>query len=182
MLRRKTRARRGFNLIEAAIVLGVVGLVIGGIWVAAAAVSENMKVNDTLNGVATTANNVQRLISFADATVMNEDITPDVIDTGIFPTDWVANGSITHPFNGAVTFKNLHDSFVVRLWDIPKSACIKITSKLSSLGSGSTLLAIYFDPANMGTSNFPITPAQTAIDCADGLNTLHFVYSYTRNN
>jgi hypothetical protein len=35
--------RRGFNLIEAAIVLGVIGLVIGGIWVAAAAVTENRR-------------------------------------------------------------------------------------------------------------------------------------------
>lgn len=34
-----------FSLIEAAIVLGVVGLVIGGIWVAAAAVQETMRVN-----------------------------------------------------------------------------------------------------------------------------------------
>lgn len=38
--------RRGFNLIEAAIVLGVIGLVIGGIWVAAAKVQQNMRVND----------------------------------------------------------------------------------------------------------------------------------------
>lgn len=35
------RLRLGFNLIEAAIVLGVVGLVIGGIWVAASAVRNN---------------------------------------------------------------------------------------------------------------------------------------------
>lgn len=33
--------QRGFNLIEAAVVLGVIGLVIGGIWVAAAAVRLN---------------------------------------------------------------------------------------------------------------------------------------------
>lgn len=43
--------RRGFNLIEAAIVLGVVGLVIGGIWIAAAAVNEGKKINDTVNGM-----------------------------------------------------------------------------------------------------------------------------------
>lgn len=41
-------ARRGFNLIEAAIVLGVVGLVIGGIWYSAAAMYENYKVNKTV--------------------------------------------------------------------------------------------------------------------------------------
>jgi hypothetical protein len=36
-------ARRGFNLIEAAIVLGVIGLVIGGIWVAAASVQREIR-------------------------------------------------------------------------------------------------------------------------------------------
>lgn len=38
--------KKGFNLIEAAIVLGVVELVIGGIWVAASAVREKMGVNN----------------------------------------------------------------------------------------------------------------------------------------
>lgn len=38
-------ARKGFSLIEAAIVLAVIGLVIGGIWVAAAKVKKDYNVN-----------------------------------------------------------------------------------------------------------------------------------------
>ena len=34
--------KRGFNLIEIAIVLGVTGVVIGGVWVATSSVRENM--------------------------------------------------------------------------------------------------------------------------------------------
>ena len=45
------KSRRGFNLIEAAIVLGVVGLVIGGIWVAAAAVQQNLREADASKGL-----------------------------------------------------------------------------------------------------------------------------------
>ncbi len=41
-----SKKRRGFNLIEAAIVLGVVGLVVAGIWVAAAAISERREINN----------------------------------------------------------------------------------------------------------------------------------------
>ncbi len=44
------RAQRAFNLIEAAIVLGVVGLVIGGIWVAAAKVNDSIKWSQTEEG------------------------------------------------------------------------------------------------------------------------------------
>lgn len=40
------KKRRGFNLIEAAIVLGVVGLVVAGVWVAAAAISERREINN----------------------------------------------------------------------------------------------------------------------------------------
>lgn len=47
-------ARRGFNLVEAAIVLGVVGLVIGGIWVVAADVRQKQR----LSVVATSIGNV----------------------------------------------------------------------------------------------------------------------------
>lgn len=45
------RSRRGFNLIEAAIVLGVVGLVIGGIWIAASSVRQRMAINDIEVGI-----------------------------------------------------------------------------------------------------------------------------------
>jgi len=45
------RSRLGFNLIEAAIVLGVVGLVIGGIWIAASSVRQRMAVNDIEVGI-----------------------------------------------------------------------------------------------------------------------------------
>lgn len=43
--------RRGFSLIEAAIVLGIVGLVIGGIWTAASAVQARLRVSRALDFV-----------------------------------------------------------------------------------------------------------------------------------
>lgn len=50
--------RRAFSLIEAAIVLGVVGLVIGGIWVAAKAVTENRKITATYSGMLMIQKNI----------------------------------------------------------------------------------------------------------------------------
>lgn len=43
--------------------LGVVGLVIGGIWVAASAVQEKMRINTLLNNVAVTYSNLQNLFA-----------------------------------------------------------------------------------------------------------------------
>lgn len=53
------RARRGFNLVESAIILGIVGLVIGGIWIAAAQVTTAQKINETAAGIYILANNMR---------------------------------------------------------------------------------------------------------------------------
>jgi len=45
------KSTRAFSLIEAAIVLGIIGLVLGGIWVAASSVSRKMKQQRTIDGI-----------------------------------------------------------------------------------------------------------------------------------
>lgn len=45
------RNRQGFSLIESAIVLAVVGLVIGGIWVAAAHITQKRRAQQTVDGL-----------------------------------------------------------------------------------------------------------------------------------
>lgn len=54
-------ARHGFSLIEAAIVLGIVGLVIGGIWVAASSVQKQQRMARELTGILTIVQNIQNL-------------------------------------------------------------------------------------------------------------------------
>ena len=130
----------GFNLIEAAIVLGVIGLIIGGIWVAAAAINERMKVNETLAGVMTIINNVNRnfpardYMTGSDVGVL-EDIAPHTlgIRMGIPPTDWVNGNIVYHPFGGPVRLYVQVNSGSPRgeLWLIypfPSQACVKFTT------------------------------------------------------
>lgn len=52
--------RRGFSLVESAIVLAIVGLVIGGIWVASAAIYENYKVNKTVETMISLSDCINR--------------------------------------------------------------------------------------------------------------------------
>lgn len=53
------KQRHGFNLVESAIVLGIVGLVIGGIWLAAAEINERMKIQRTIEQLASIVNCVR---------------------------------------------------------------------------------------------------------------------------
>ena len=95
------KTRRGFSLIEAAIVLGEVGLVIGGIWYAAASVQSNMRVNETASGILQIAQGVRRVFGLNSYPTTNGTqwyITSSVLAAGIAPPDFKAgNGGIITP-------------------------------------------------------------------------------------
>lgn len=86
--------RRGFNLIEAAIVLGVVGLVIGGIWAAAASVQSNMRISKTSAGVLTVVENAKKLFAGHDVGYMTSLFGTAGWNMGIFAgTDAFSRGA-----------------------------------------------------------------------------------------
>lgn len=100
--------RRGFSLIEAAIVLGVVGLVIGGIWVAAANVRNAWTANKIVEDVLVTVKNIQNALSAND--IMNlpngADLGPYLIKMSLVPPNWHSPAS-SRPINPYFT-----DAFV----------------------------------------------------------------------
>lgn len=81
--------RSGFSLIEAAIVLGIIGLVIGGIWAAAAAVQEKNRIA-TLAGqlVQVRANMCKLFKGHAPAQMINSQI----ISAGVIPQGMLTQG------------------------------------------------------------------------------------------
>ena len=97
--------KRGFNLIEAAIVLGIVGLVIGGIWVAAAKISQKQRVSQTLEGIFSIAEQLNR--QFGKSPVASPcvgscsvSLTPTQMQAMISPPagwSFTADGSLDSP-------------------------------------------------------------------------------------
>lgn len=77
-----SRTRKGFNLIEAAIVLGVVGLVIGGIWVAASAVRYQHQLAETAKGILVSVQAVRSLYARQPCTVASTTLNLSQIDLG----------------------------------------------------------------------------------------------------
>lgn len=134
------RRKRGFNLIESAIVLGVVGLVIGGIWVAAATMYENYKVGKTIEGVLTISRNIQNAIKLRDTAAIahSTNIIDAVRDGEWCPKDWVYANDVKHPFGGDVGVRVLHlagpTRFRLELHDVPASACITLINRISVIG------------------------------------------------
>ena len=91
----KTKNIRAFSLIEAAIVLGVIGLVIGGLWAAASTVRFKMQVNEITKAVVSTYQNM--LTYKPNGTFWCA--TPEM---DILPRDWLSNGSYSGPFGAGI--------------------------------------------------------------------------------
>lgn len=95
--------RKGFNLIEAAIVLAVIGLVIGGIWVAASTVMAKNQNQQIVTGLTYALSRITSLIprSIADGQLQDYDGAPHTaVDMKLFPEDWIRGDKIVAP-NGA---------------------------------------------------------------------------------
>ena len=191
--RQNRRTRRGFSLIEAAIVLAVVGLVIGGLWWAASAVSESRKASEAVKGTLFTLNDARRLFPawVIAATIPGAGTfgNPAVfVGAGVYLADWVNSGSAYHPWGGTF-YVVLRRTAILNpklLIDInfepplPPSACINLITRLSAnymdrteldevkvTGSATTLLV-----------SFPVstTAAQTA--CAAAGSNIYLSFRY----
>lgn len=75
--------KRAFSLIEAAIVLAIVGLVIGGLWAAAASVQRERRLNKIAEQVPLIIENLRRLYAGHDLAS-----TPVIVHAGSNPAIW----------------------------------------------------------------------------------------------
>jgi hypothetical protein len=139
-LRRRRAAKKGFNLIEAAIVLGIVGLVVGGIWVAATSVYANLRSKRATDELLSIVQGVRALYatssSFGAAV---GDITPLMAQANVIPSDmlsttpnlatsantmnpWSGQVGIVVPGAGAINATQ----FAVVFSNVPPTACVDL--------------------------------------------------------
>jgi type II secretory pathway pseudopilin PulG len=176
LIEKKTKkSQRGFNLIEAAIVLGIVGLVIGGIWVAASAVQENMRKSDASKGMIQMVQNVRNLY-YGQTPDATGDITADLVNANAIPGDFVNGTGARNPWNGVVTVSiadaTNYDEIDIAYVGVPKSACIEMTSRNTNISTGVGLQQIIIDVtdtsaggADTTVTAFPYLPTDAAGDC-----------------
>ena len=162
--------------------LGVVGLVIGGIWYSAAKFYEDYKVNKTVNDVALIVKNIQGLISIRDSEEVymqgSNDLTPTLIAAGVYPNDWVNGDIIKNPFGGTSYARNYTNPnrFDLYLTGLSKPVCRKLLVRLSAISAmtsgvqGIESINIgYLAVTNGGVwdhyTSFPVSPETAAGTC-----------------
>ena len=162
----KRKSQKGFNLVEAAIVLGVIGLVIGGIWVAAAAVQSNLRKSDASKGLIQIVQNVRNLY-YGQSPSSTGAITTALINANAMPGDFVNGTNAVNPWNGAVAVSiagTSNDQIDVSFAGMPRDGCIELTSRNTNISTGVGLTQIVIGTVTV--TSFPYLPTTAATDCS----------------
>ena len=162
----------GFNLIEAAIVLGVIGLIIGGIWIAASSYTQKQNAVQLASNYFTISNGAIDLYRRTPATAP---ISATILAAaGIFPSTYTDLGADTRsiPFtsdgyiyvsDGVPANNNL---IAITYVNLPVTYCISIVQAMQT--DLSRVSSIYFDCCGSTLrSSLPFSTAQIVDNCTN---------------
>ncbi len=174
--------RRGFSLIEAAIVLGLVGLVVGGIWAVAATTRASMQANQLHQQTLNLAKSVRDYYAARALPSGSAALTATLRAAGRFPEEMCpancVSGTITTIYNSysgttTVEIPSLTDpiinQFNVTYGSIDEKGCVQLGMMLSARSAENGLVS--YD-AGVSRTTFPIPLATIQGDCAATGNTI----------
>ncbi len=175
--------KRGFNLIEIAIVLAVIGLVIGGIYVAASAVTENNRKQNTQKQLLQIVQNVRAVFSTQAQITAAQVAYANVKAMSLFPGDLQDTGTgFVNSYGGAVSLgAPTTQTFSVIMNGLSQTACIDILTK--GFGSTANTQQIGLVSAAAGgtapnvADGIDITEATTTCNVTTNANNVTFVFN-----
>ncbi len=190
----RSKRMRGFTLTELSIVIGITGLVLGAIWVAASGVSQSNKVQLAVKEAATILQNYRTLFATHPVDTGNDvkddtwtDITCLGVNSGFFPNEMVASlppcvantqGYPLSPWGGWLYVWGVQftQSIVLQYNNLPQAACIQMAAQLFNspdiiwqqvAGNGAPAAGAWLPPLGNGV---PLTMAQITGACANNNN------------
>ena len=161
-LRHRAPSWRAFSLIEAAIVLGIIGLVIGGIWAATTAINSSRKTSNAVSGINSIIFGLGQLYKGQALPTPFTDLTPTLLATGVIPQDWASGNSSYSPFGGPFEVVKLSNSnmIYIGLYRVPARDCAKLifnlTGPTNSEGYGKYGLAYTVINGTYSNTTYPL--------------------------
>jgi prepilin-type N-terminal cleavage/methylation domain-containing protein len=176
---------RGFTLTELAIVLGIVGLILGGIWVSASAVYNSIRASHATNQLLLIAQNARTLFG-SQTSIPAGFLTDPFVKAGVIPSDVpVVPTGILSPWgtlmqiasqSGWGVLSNIN-AYEIVYWGLNANQCASLLSPLLGPGQKLGLTLVYVD----GTGQFDpkTTPPLTALRCGGGGVTVNVVLQFS---
>lgn len=159
---------RGFTLTEAAIVLGIMGLILGAIWSAASAVYKNQHINTTSAQILQIVNGVRSL--YSTRTIVESSVTAAVLKSaGSVPSDMETNGIyVKNVWGGNVEiFGNDTTYFSIRYYGLPDDVCAKLLVGLTGVNRYSGLILVDTGGgSSINSASFPVTVTTAVSMCS----------------
>jgi prepilin-type N-terminal cleavage/methylation domain-containing protein len=161
MIRTRT-SNLGFNLIEVSIVLGIVGIIVGGVFAAYSSVSENNRLRKGADQVTMIVQQVRNAYANRNAleSASGVDFTNALIGAELIPMASVVNNTIKNAWGGNVLVtpetpagSSANDGLNISFSGItPLSECRKFATNIFGLGRGAGLYMIDSTPVNQSTA------------------------------
>lgn len=187
----KSESRGGFTLTEAAIVLGIVGLILAAIWSAAGSVYRSQRVSQTAQQLTQMVQNIRSMYA-SSARIeggMTDEQLQSLKNTGVFPKDMLTQdkSQLVDLWGGKVEVKDPEDKpegcadvdytcFQVTLNNVPKDSCSELLVRMGGLGRDAGLNGIGVE-GNPITAN-PVQPKDADTACAsEKSNKPYFIYN-----
>lgn len=198
------RARAGFSLTEFAIVLCVMGIVIGTLWNIVPTVTENTKRKEAAAQLIVVVKNIRdfyssrTLISNASGSGLAAPLTSYLIERNLLLPEQIRNrttggagsfiadnpwslseglaggGFLVCSAGAGCAASNSAAEFDIQLLGLKRSSCAALAAEVSGPSGPPGLLRVYFNGGSSET--LPVVREDALTKCAATGNTVHFVF------
>lgn len=185
---RKNKMEKGLSLIEASMVLALSAIVVSGVMFYYQSASDSNKTQNTVSQVMSVMSAINGLyVGQASYTGLTDAV---LYSSSAVPENYKdkTNKQINNPFGGKLRVAPSGGGYTLSLDGVPKSSCVNIASmnlgtSLQGVGVGVNS-GTALNPEALGSGKQPargkvysgsLTPANAAILCSDGPNSITFL-------
>jgi prepilin-type N-terminal cleavage/methylation domain-containing protein len=175
-------SKKGFTLIEIAIVLGVFSIIMAGVWMVVTVVSENTRSYEASRQLQAAVQGIrqieQRITGYTSSA--GTEITTRLDTQNAFPPEMRmdqtnGNGNLNNPWTSAGNAVHVYvreaTVFGVTFTNLPKKACMTLATKMSGSELSGLQAMVFNGGSAINASNLPRTLIDAAGDCSQSGNT-----------